>query len=517
MAITIPSDSEVAALVFAYFRAAFPGRDLSNDSFLGKTAHVMAQTLSGLLRATANVDKDSPPSSNSSAQALDNWAFFLALSDGDGGIGRKVAIPATGGTSNFTGINGTAFPDGAVAVAPDGVTLIETSGAFLIPGIPPATGFVLGNLVAQTPGIAGNLPAGSILVWQSAPGGADATITLITPLTGGAEQESDSDLLARILERLQNPPRGGAAADYRYWAESAPGGGIYRAYVYPHRNGLGTVDVVATVAGSGAGRAPSAAQLTAVSEYINGTALTGGLRPVTAQGVRVMAPVTTQTVSVLISGIEPSGPAYAWDWIGSTFGYTVDTWTVGPPAKIRFNTIAHSTLTSAIDAAILTGSPQTTGPRLQFVTAGGPVLPFYPRCVAHAVVSGKTEVTLDSTTPLSAGWVAPAVGAAIYPVGPITVALAPALLSYIDSLGPSRLSGFADINDQWSDKAIIAEGMRLTMDVRDPGDGATRMVSNIDTAFGGVHYNAASVDYQAQDIETTGPNILVASSIVVTD
>ena len=59
-------------------------------------------------------------------------------------------------------------------------------------------------------------------------------------MTGGVEAENDDDLRARILQRIQNPPMGGAQADYVTWALAVPG--VTRAWAAPEQ-GIGTITV----------------------------------------------------------------------------------------------------------------------------------------------------------------------------------------------------------------------------------------------------------------------------------
>ena len=59
-------------------------------------------------------------------------------------------------------------------------------------------------------------------------------------LTGGTDTETDDQLRARILHRIQNPPMGGAQADYVTWALAVPG--VTRAWAAPEQ-GPGTITV----------------------------------------------------------------------------------------------------------------------------------------------------------------------------------------------------------------------------------------------------------------------------------
>ena len=100
-------------------------------------------------------------------------------------------------------------------------------------------------------------------------------------MTGGAEQEADEALRARLLDRIRQPPQGGAKTDYAAWALEVAG--VTRAWVYPGQLGLGTVTVMFVIDGR-PGIIPTAEEVAAVAAHID------PLRPVTA-AVTVVAPV----------------------------------------------------------------------------------------------------------------------------------------------------------------------------------------------------------------------------------
>jgi uncharacterized phage protein gp47/JayE len=71
-------------------------------------------------------------------------------------------------------------------------------------------------------------------------GGISSSGVAATAFIGGANVESDASLMSRMLQRFQNPPQGGSAADYVTWSLQV--NGITR--VWPLRNGQGTGTVV---------------------------------------------------------------------------------------------------------------------------------------------------------------------------------------------------------------------------------------------------------------------------------
>ena len=50
----------------------------------------------------------------------------------------------------------------------------------------------------------------------------DAMVTVLT-LGGGTDTENDDDLRMRVLQRIRQPPQGGANHDYVRWALAVPG------------------------------------------------------------------------------------------------------------------------------------------------------------------------------------------------------------------------------------------------------------------------------------------------------
>lgn len=88
-------------------------------------------------------------------------------------------------------------------------------------------------------GVIGNVHPGAInLVAQA---GFDE-VTNSVLITDGVKEESDEDYRGRILERMQNPDRGGTPGDYLVWAKEVAG--VSDAIILPLHRGNGTVDVI---------------------------------------------------------------------------------------------------------------------------------------------------------------------------------------------------------------------------------------------------------------------------------
>lgn len=105
---------------------------------------------------------------------------------------------------------------------------------------------------------------------------------IVSAITDQAEDtEDDETLRARLIDRIQNPPSGGAANDYTQWAQEVAG--VTRAWVLPQHLGPGTVGV-AFVRDADNPITPDAAEIQEVFDYIEER------RPVTAN-VTVFAPI----------------------------------------------------------------------------------------------------------------------------------------------------------------------------------------------------------------------------------
>ena len=195
------------------------------------------------------------------------------------GIVRKAATRATGSVT-LTGTAGATMPIGSLMQNQAGVLYRATSFAQIAQGETTASVSVESVLA----GSAGNIGAGlAIELTEPVPGIAAQATSGGLGIAGGADQEDDEDLRARILVRLQTPPQGGAAADYKAWALEVPG--VTRAWPLPLYNGPGTVALTFATDDDPNGPIPSAAKVLEVYEYIEAR------RPVTVNEFTVFAPV----------------------------------------------------------------------------------------------------------------------------------------------------------------------------------------------------------------------------------
>lgn len=474
MAVTLYTEDQLFAGAMGYFRLAFPTEDLSDKGFFGLLARTFARFMVLAQQQILQVDNDAVPAyqqdadgnlrSRCSSEALDAWAFVFGLPSNTPGIyGRKGATISTGGVGIPSGVATTLIPAGTQAVDSTTQIIVELTANVTLNG-PPNT--EPASFVSVTTGEKANLSAGSVLTWLSPPAGVDPTVTLTSALVGAEDRESDFDLLARILRRTQTPPRGGTAADYRTWTEEAVDVvtleqlGIERGYIYPERSGLGSVDIVPLQAGSGAARVPGAATLAKVLAYVNTK------RPVTA-AVNVLAALAAAgnalRIRVRITPSPAKGGQYDFDWNDGAIGTLISAHSTG--AK---------TISCLAPAALITAFNNNLRPRVQIINSAATAssTPFQARVTGIAL--GVPDVlTLDSF---------PAAGPMdgvdyFYSGGGAVDLVASRLLTYVDGLGPSRQSGFADDYDAWETNVTLARIADIVMETKD-ADG-TRMILDI--------------------------------------
>lgn len=450
MPITVYTRQETFERAVAYLGQRYPNGALGPDSFLGQVAGVLADVVGDLSDAVKAADNDAIPGyavdvngvikARCSPEALDGFAHVFGLSSnrGPGLFGRNGATAATGGTSNALGVSGTVVPTGAVLTDPSGTVLLElVSGVTL-----PMGGTIAISVNALTPGVSGNLPAGTTLRWQSPVAGLAPTCTLTGALAGGREVESDLELLERLLRRLQYPPKGGTANDYRTWAEEATDAqgkdlGIERAYIYPHRSGIGSVDVVPTVGGSGAGRDPGAAKVALLQSLLNA-------RKIATDTVYVVRPrfVTAEKLTLLLL-CKPS-PRHPYDWDDTASTVTVSG-ASGTTSLVLLGAAPPPALATAIGNGIK--------PRIQLLLKVWSPIPFLPRvlsAVNNTPAAGQCTLTLDRPLPVAVG-----ANLVVYAGGPAVEPVAVGVLAAGNSVGPSNQSGYADPLDLWEDKVTI--------------------------------------------------------------
>lgn len=216
--------------------------------------------------------------------------------------GRKGASYARGSIT-VTGAIGAVIPSGTELVAtgfdPDGV---QTTLTFEVEtGVTLAATSASVAIVATTAGGLANLDEGAKFAFLVALDEVDGEAVVAAPgLAGGADQESDRDLIARYIDRIQQPPHGGNAHDYVQWMLEVPG--VTRAWARQEM-GIGTITCrfMMDQVRSSYGGFPQPEDLAIVEAYID------GLRPVTVADRFVVAPIS-QALNLTISLLTTDTP-----------------------------------------------------------------------------------------------------------------------------------------------------------------------------------------------------------------
>ncbi|MBO8158820.1 baseplate J/gp47 family protein [Thermosyntropha sp.] len=167
--------------------------------------------------------------------AQTTYGQYLDYRAAEHGLTRKEATKASGQVT-ITGTPGTTVPAGSLFATGAGVQFKTIADVII-----GETGTVTANIEAVEAGASGNVPAGTITEIPVAIAGVTA-VNSPNPTSGGTDQESDADLLARLLEKVRTPATSGNAAHYKQWALEVTGVGD--AKIFPLWNGNGTVKVV---------------------------------------------------------------------------------------------------------------------------------------------------------------------------------------------------------------------------------------------------------------------------------
>jgi len=255
-------------------------------SVLGVLARVLAGVSHGLHGHLDYISKQILPDKAEAEELARHASIWLK--------NQRLAATFAAGSAAFTGNDGVVIPAGTAMQRSDGETFTTDADGTI------ASGTVTIALTADVAGVSGNCAAFSKLQMISAIAGAEGEATIdVNGLTGGVDIESDDSLRARVLDRIQNPPHGGADFDYITWAKEVAG--VTRAWVYAQELGFGTVTVRFMMDEAYADGIPLAADVTTVQDYID------TVRPVTSDAT-VVAPVAVP-MNFNITGLSPSTAA----------------------------------------------------------------------------------------------------------------------------------------------------------------------------------------------------------------
>lgn len=287
------SYEEIRDALLTDYQNQIPGADTLEGSDIYIKASALASALWGLYQYQKYIERQVFPDAADS-DSLEHHASIRGLS-------RKQATKASG-TATLTGTNGTVVSAGLSLKTSDGIEFENTTGGTITGGVLDVTA------QAKSGGISGNIANNTVLTVQDPPAGCNSAATAKTVFTGGTDEESDADLLIRLLDIIRQPPAGGNSNDYKQWALAVTG--VSAAYVYPIRRGNGTVDVVILKPGDGAARIPDQTLVNSAKAYID------TVRPVTVKDSKVLAPTAkSQAVTATIKAASGYTFAQVKPWV----------------------------------------------------------------------------------------------------------------------------------------------------------------------------------------------------------
>lgn len=150
------------------------------------------------------------------------------------GITRKPGTKAKV-VLHFTGAENALVPIGTVFLTPTGLEFVTKHSATVTEGTATA------SAEAEEVGANYNVTADSIVNQYNSISGINS-VTNPLPAEGGADPESDADLVKRYYNYKRKPPTSGNVYHYEQWAMEVPGVGAVK--VTPLADGPGTVKVL---------------------------------------------------------------------------------------------------------------------------------------------------------------------------------------------------------------------------------------------------------------------------------
>lgn len=415
----VPNLEETHGFLVDDYSNRFPDDDVSRASDNWKRTRVTALAVTPLHAHIKTVEENLLPDTSDKTRQ-DRWGTILK-------VPRKPATAAFGtAVLRVFGTASSAVTIGLVLAHQDG-TVYETSGS----GVIGSGGFVDVDLNVGLDPVATGISVGSItrktkgeqLSFQAPPAGVNSIAELQADLDhGGDDEESVGAYQVRLLDKMRQPGMGGNANDYAQWTLAQDGAAT--AYVYPLRDGLGTVDVAFLHQGRGATRLPTVGEIAAMQAYIDTQ------RPVSMAGMRVVTVAAEQNdVEIMVQPTDEPKNQFDWD---DTVPPTVSAWN-GTTRVLTFS--ARPTDILVNDRLTYRSAAPNDGSEL----------------VVEALGPGANDVTVAALTPAQVA-APPVAGNQIYSGGPLVEPLRQSVLSHFDTLGPARGSDAAKVAGIWEDQ-----------------------------------------------------------------
>lgn len=277
----------------------------------------------------------------------------------------------------------------------------------------------------------------TVLTWTSPRPGCGPTALVWTSsedegLTGGRDEETDGELLERIILARANPAASGNDAEYQRVAKATPGLPIQATFTVPAILGPGTIGLMATMQpdAPGGSRLPSVAQLATIEAYIKDRfPADDGLFvcTLTGQDVDVSLEVSWQPGANGWVDVAPWPPYYA-----------------GASAIVVYTTSSSTTFVLRRTSANYSGVTQPVIGQT-FAVYDAAAAKFRRKRILSFTGSGPWTVTCDTTNDASDTSYTPVTGQRISPYSASLDLLIPPILAYFNGLGPGeQVSSFFD-------------------------------------------------------------------------
>lgn len=361
----------------------------------------------------------------STSAATESWAASKGQTERIGAIGASgyVQISAsTGGTTIFAGDE--------LRETSTGLRFqVSETGTYADEDVVPVTGLDTGT--------ATNLDPGTVLTWTSPRPGCGSTATVWedadgSGLSGGRAEETDAEVIARLIEAGRNPPASGNDAQYQALVKATPGLAVQQGFTYPAILGPGTVGIAFTLqpAIPGGDRIPNAAQMTLVENWLQSQ--------VPHDDQFFVCTLTSEPVDV---AMEVQWQEGADDWTDTV------PW---PPYYSGTSAIKVTAVTSATYFTLgrasgnYSGAQQPiAGQTIAFFDASNRT--FSKKRILSFTGTGPWVITVDPTNNVSDLTFTPAVGDRAMPHSPSLELVLDPVLSYFDTLGPGeQVASFFD-------------------------------------------------------------------------
>lgn len=164
-------------------------------------------------------------------------------------------------TLEFTGAIGSVIPAGHELQRSDGVLFTLDANLTFVSATETA------QVTAAVAGENSNTDNGVLFQLVSPVVGVENEAEVTATVTSGVDEEDIELYRDRVLQRIANPPQGGASADYVRWALEVPG--VTRAFPFPLHLGIGTMGLSFVRDGDTPSIIPDAGEVATVQSYID--------------------------------------------------------------------------------------------------------------------------------------------------------------------------------------------------------------------------------------------------------